>query len=557
MAEICLLSNQSSSLYASSKASGGADKSSYIYDMKQSSVNKFTEKFIKTTINNAQFGGTCNCSIASFGVLRQMVLHTQISYKLNTAQAPVFARGLFAELIDQVSIKNSSREIQVLYGDCIKNLVYNLGNERGKKWKILGKDNLPCGDVNALSDSMTASSGNVRYQGLVKTTTTGAGVFHTLDVYTILPFSMFEGFGSSSQSKNLFNTRFLEKLSLEVKYNPRIKAMTASANVGGAGGFDIEPTISKCELIQAFDIIQDKELQAIESANYSLSQPLAMVLGNWNKTRSTFLTTSASTDAEPSKFEIQLFNTDLAHSILIVCRKINTIAHYHKLGTALNLKTCDSNNGNETCEALAGFTRGAGTLLTAERAVARGQFVAQHATLDAIVGFQGGNPASKYTGKDCIPHNSAHAGYASLADGQGCSRQGADYQKLSSIEITSAGRSIYKADTHEEALYLTNTEMKGSCWFDDDNGKVGEDADLQDQNGASPYNMYLIPFGDDETTDSIRGMLSMKNLNSVKVAVEMPNAVAGATYEVCVYIRKYSALSIESNSGRVSVAVST
>lgn len=556
MAEICLLSNQSSSLYASSKASGGADKSSYIYDMKQSSVNKFTEKFIKTTINNAQFGGTCNCSIASFGVLRQMVLHTQISYKLHTAQAPVFAKALFAELIDQVSIKNSSREIQVLYGDCIKNLVYNLGNERGKKWKILGKDNLPCGDVSQLSDSMTTNT-HKRYQGLVKATTTSAGVNHTIDVYTILPFSMFEGFGSSSQSKNLFNTRFLEKLSLEVKYNPRIKALTASANVGGAGGFSVEPTISKCELIQAFDIIQDKELQAIESANYSLSQPLAMVLGNWNKTRSTFLTTSASTDAEPSKFEIQLFNTDLAHSVLIVCRKVNTIAHYHQLGTALNLKTSDVATANEHCDALAGFTRGVGTTLTAVLAGARGAVAgATTAIGNEMVAYQPINRFA-YTGKDCIPHHSTHTGYASLGDGRGCSRQGADYQKLSSIKITSAGRDIYSASTHEEALYLTNTEMKGSCWFDDDNGRVGEDADLQDQNGASPYNMYVIPFGDDDTTDSIRGMLSMKNLNSVKVEVEMPNAVAGATYEVCVYIRKYSALSIESNSGRVSVAVST
>ena len=129
--------------------------------------------------------------------------------------------------------------------------------------------------------------------------------------------------------------------------------------------------------------------------------------------------------------------------------------------------------------------------------------------------------------------------------------------KLDTITITSAGRELYKSSSHEESLFITNTNMRGSCWFDDEHYKIGEPADLQDFNGCSAYNMYLIPFGDDDHTDAIRGMLSLKNLNSIKVALTLKNAVQLGQYQVDVFIRKYSAISIESNSGRVQVAVSS
>ena len=108
--------------------------------------------------------------------------------------------------------------------------------------------------------------------------------------------------------------------------------MTASAGINAATGFTSEPTIAS-ELICAFDVIQDKELAEIEAANYSLSQPLALVLGNWNKTRSTFV---ASAPGEQD-FEVQLFNTDLAHSLLITCKKVNTDAQLQNLGKFINI----------------------------------------------------------------------------------------------------------------------------------------------------------------------------------------------------------------------------
>lgn len=566
MAEIALLSNQSSSLYASSKSSGGSDTSSYIYDMKQSGINKFTERFIRTPLNNPAFGQNIQCEIPAFGILRQMVLKTTINYKLHSAQTPVIAKALFAELIDQVSLKNSSRELQVIYGDCLKYLVYNLGSEKSKKWKILGQDDLFLADVNAITTTTANAAARPVNVGVVGTSAGGDG--HSIDIYTILPFSMFPDFGSDKHTpfKNLLNTRFCERLSIDVKYNARKKVMSASAATGATNGaFSEEPTITKSELICSFDVIQDKELAAIEAANYSLSQPLALVLGNWNKTRSTF---TAAGDGDQD-FEVQLFNTDLAHSILITCKKVNDETQLHRLGQGINLQSVNSvvTATNEQQVAFARFTEGYGSAKIGA-AIDDAQLVAGSSENAASYVKAMSNPLP-YTNKHCIAHNETRTittltgspNYTARADalaaGAGVSRQGADHQTISQIILTSAGRELYRADNHLEALYLGNSEMKGCCWFDDHNGMVGEDADLQDRNGCSPYNMYLVKFGDDDNLDAIRGMLSMKNLNSVKLAVKVPNCVVGAKYEVNVYVRKYSAISIEASSGRISTAVST
>jgi len=184
--------------------------------------------------------------------------------------------------------------------------------------------------------------------------------------------------------------------------------------------------------------------------------------------------------------------------------------------------------------------------------------------------------ANNHSGNVVRPHTNLHAiggavqlvspattNINSVALGLGTSRPGQDLCKVDSITITSAGREIYKCETHTEALLLTNTDKRGACWFSNDDYQrtQGEIADLADTMGCSRSNLYVIPFGDDTHTDAIRGCLSMKNLNSVKVEVKCSGLQApvatNARYEVCVYVRKYSALSIESNSGRVSVAVST
>jgi hypothetical protein len=538
--------------------------------MKQSGINKFTERFIRTPLNNAAFGSNAQCEIPAFGILRQMVLKTTITYNIKTtAQTPVIAKALFAELIDQVSLKNSSRELQVIYGDCLKYLVYNLGSEKSKKWKLLGQDDLLLADVNAIAGTNLTSFLPRNNGSVVKT---AADTNHTIDVYTILPFSMFPDFGSDKHTpfKNLLNTRFCERLSIDVKYNPRIKVMTASAGINVATGFTSEPTLTS-ELICSFDVIQDKELAEIEAANYSLSQPLALVLGNWNKTRSTFVASGAAGAVSEQDFEVQLFNTDLAHSILITCKKVNTDAQLQNLGKGINLQSCNSVVTNDAagkfCDDFAQFTDGYGSTIALGRGQVAAAAVVSGAADQATAAFAKAVAQPKpIRNKHCIEVGESRpitnvADYSTAANrlgfGAGVSRQGEDHQTISQIILTSAGRELYRADNHLEALYLGNSEMKGCCWFDDHNGMVGEDADLQDQNGCSPYNMYLVKFGDDDNLDAIRGMLSLKNLNSVKLQVKVPNCVIGGTYEVNVYVRKYSAISIEASSGRISTAVST
>ena len=233
MAEIVLNSNESSSLFSSSKAAAGADSSAYTYSTMQSGVNKFTEHFIRSPINNASFGGgSASVNIPQFGILREMVVHTKIKYRIKTtAQVPVVAKALFAQLIDQVSLKNSSRELQVIYGDTIRHAVYSLGDEKSKKWKLLGQDDLMMTDVNGMLNTQLASYNPRKNRQAVGF---AADTDYVIDVYSVLPFSMFPGFGSNEDTpfKNLLNTRFIETLKLDLKYSDRIKVLkNTNANV--------------------------------------------------------------------------------------------------------------------------------------------------------------------------------------------------------------------------------------------------------------------------------------------------------------------------------------
>ena len=105
---------------------------------------------------------------------------------------------------------------------------------------------------------------------------------------------------------------------------------------------------------------------------------------------------------------------------------------------------------------------------------------------------------------------------------------------------------------------MGNSMLTGGQWYSNAEGHVSELADLNNQNGCSPYNMYEIVFGDHSTnTDAIRGCLSMKNLNSLQLEFEINDLVPNANYEINVFVKKYSAISISASDGRVSTAVST
>jgi len=574
MAEIVLNSNESSSLFSSSKAAAGADASSYTYSTMQSGVNKFTEHFIRSPINNAKFGGgSASVNIPQFGILREMVVHTKIKYQIKgTDQVPLVAKALFAQLFDQISLKNSSRELQVIYGDTIRHSVYSLGDEQSRKWKLLGQDDLVATDVNGMLNTQLASYNPRKNRPVVKFT---KDVDHEIDVYTVLPFSMFPGFGSNKDTpfKNLLNCRFIESLKLDLKYADRIKVLNASAANDAATGFLSEPTISLSELICKFDIISNPELRQIEAANYAISSPLAMILGNYSKVTSSFVPTSST--AAPS---VQLFDTSLAHSILITVKKVSDATQYINLNKAVNIKTCNiaasevDNIATNMCGLGAQFTEGYGSTISANKHTLNSIIAAgtdkieeaSSAALCKVFGFP-----FPLTNKHCIPHdctlvanaNEAGIDYSiatGIATGAGTSRPGEDLQTVSTIKLSSAGRVLYETKNELESLLMGNSMLSGGQWYSGSEGHVGERADLNNQNGCSPYNMYEIVFGDHSTnTDAIRGCVSMKNLNSLTLDLTLKDLAPAATYEVNVYVKKYSAISISASDGRVSTAVST
>ena len=447
MSEIALLSNQSSSLYASSVAGSSADQSEYVYDMDRSSVNKFKSRMTRVRVNNPAFGSQVSVEIPSFGILTKMVLRTRITFATQgnhgAQDGADLAKSIHAMIIDRVSLMNSSREIQTLYGDCIQYLVYNMPKDEKEKWLAVGADDPADG-------SMVQTTG-------VTVPFTNAAQNPSVDIYTLLPFSCFHEGGSGTPYKSCFNTRFIEKLNCTIKF----------ADVGGAGGLaSAEGTngftgstidANHCELLCDFDVLEQKSLNKVEESNYSLSQPLAQVMSNWalTKRQHTF-------GANETKMNLNLFNTQLAHSIVIVVDKKNELVH-----------------GN------------------------------------------GANGWQKYgTGR--------HA-------------------PLKGIKLSSAGRVLYEATTVQECSYIGSTDNGlGNCWGHYNAGAPGADK------------FYVIPFGNLlRDTSAIKGCCALKNLNSLELEVDIVGAAANQEYELKAYCRFYQATATQSNTGRISISLSS
>jgi len=502
-----------------------------------------------------------------------MVIHTVIKYNISTAaQTPVVAKALFAQIIDQVSLKNSSREIQVIYGDTIRHSVYSLGDERSKKWRLLGQDDLFISDVNGMNNT---TAGAYRARGLNRVVGTAVGE-HTIDVYTVLPFSMFPGFGSNEDTpfKNLLNTRFIETLKLDIKYADRIKVLNASAANGASTGFAVEPTISSAELICKFDIISNPELKQIEAANYAISSPLAMVLGNYSRVTSSFVATA--TTAKP---KVQLFDTSLAHSILVTVKKVSNKTQYMGLNQAVNIPSCNiaAANGDaiatNVCGANAQFTEGYGqTIATEKHDLATVLTTGANSAANAAKILRAFGGPMPYTNKHCIPNDFAvnlvvandginldlRQTDAGKAAGLGTSRPGDDLMSVQGLKLTSAGRTLYETKNDLESLLMGNSMLDGGKWYSSIAGHCGELSDMNNVNGCSRFNIYEIVFGDHSTNlDAIRGCLSMKNLNSLELVLDLKDLLADSTYEISVYVKKYAAISISASDGRLSTSVST
>jgi hypothetical protein len=422
--------------------------------MDRSSVNKFKSRMTRVKINNPAFGSQVSVEIPSFGILTKMVLRTRITLNSigggddSTTAAADVAKAIGAMMIDRVSLMNSSREIQTLYGDCIQYLIYNMPADEKKKW------------LAAMGDDAEANTNT----GLVNTV--GATIDYgqaqanrSIDIYTLLPFSCFHEGGAGTPYKSCFNTRFIEKLNCTIKF----------ADVGAAGGlvsnhaqngFSGVVTLDThhCELLCDFDVLEQKSLNKVEESNYSLSQPLAQVMSNWALTKGS----SGTLAGGNTKMNLNLFNTQLAHSIVIVVDR-----------------------------------------------------------------------------KDALVHGNGADGWQKYGTGR--------HAPLKGIKLSSAGRVLYEATTVQECSYIGSTDNGlGNCWGHYNAGAPGADK------------IYVIPFGNLlRDTSAIKGCCALKNLNSLELEVDIAGAANGQDYELKAYCRFYQATATQSNTGRISISLSS
>ena len=105
MSETVHLSNKSSGLLQASRNSAGANMSQYTYSMSKPSVNKFIDKWQKTTFQGADWGREVTASIPPYGLVKSMMVKFNISF---TPQSVVSStNGMLAPLPQKMLTRNS------------------------------------------------------------------------------------------------------------------------------------------------------------------------------------------------------------------------------------------------------------------------------------------------------------------------------------------------------------------------------------------------------------------------------------------------------------------
>lgn len=530
MAEICINALKQSSLYASSIQGQGADSSEYVYDLPRSTVNYFKDRHVRVKINQTDPNSTFSVEIPAFGVLRGMTLHTTFTWTQATPAGGasgtdivgalvVPSRDLYANICKRFSLMNSSREIQNLPSDILKLRVKQMPADERARWELAGYANVAVGkniyhipnDGDTVTFSAGASGGYVGEFPAISygTVTLAANAMvsnvYTLDVYTPILFSCFEKGLSGSAAKNCFNTRFLERLSVQGEINGIHEMLQASTAVA----LGVVPSISKMELLCDFDVIETRDLDKIEQANYSLDTPLSIIQGNVASTEKSYTASAGSNSVTMS-----LFNTQLAHSLVVTVRPKRSSTRALAVSNSINLGTSTILNAQGPSAAGAGVTDFNGVAATASRA-----FRAQQ--------------------------HSVHA--------DDNSRIGADYKKIKSFKLEVAGRVIYEAKTYAELMFLT---AESNHWREELGGRlsIGECNDAADCNAS---NILVIPFAEKEKMlNHLSGSLAMKGLNSCQLTLTF-DSINTTEYIVQAHVCYCQALSVESNSGRIAISVST
>ena len=118
---------------------------------------------------------------------------------------------------------------------------------------------------------------------------------------------------------------------------------------------------------------------------------------------------------------------------------------------------------------------------------------------------------------------------------------------LKGIKLSSAGRVLFEALSAQECAFIGSTDNSlGNCWTKRNVGEPGSDK------------IYVIPFGNLlRDTSAIKGCVALKNLNSLELEVDIIGAANGHDYELKAYCRFYQATATQSNTGRISISLSS
>tara|TARA_S200002703_G_scaffold160091_1_gene176938 strand:+ start:11196 stop:12653 length:1458 start_codon:yes stop_codon:yes gene_type:complete len=321
MSDIAILSAENSSLMNSAlQGSGGANNDALVYTMEAPLPNHFRSRDNKSQILGAAMGGNSyQVEVPAYGNWKSAYLRWNVDWTPGTDNCTsAVAANMGCAMIKRVSVLSNSRTLFSLTGQQIHYLIQSEKDAQKRAgWKRASRDNVK---QNCRSSTAgTAGVGCPPRFGAAPNGNTGfiatdAETAVTIDVYTPLPFSMFNSL------KTMLPTDFCEKLIIEIETNDHWRVVS-----GGSGGntdLAVDFNVNSCYLCSEFLVINNDDKRKIQEKNYSLGgSPLAMLLTDWKTTSKQVAGVATRTTAT-----LNVFFTELMAGMLIYVEPNRTSA---------------------------------------------------------------------------------------------------------------------------------------------------------------------------------------------------------------------------------------
>tara|TARA_R110002012_G_scaffold249584_2_gene427172 strand:+ start:147 stop:1619 length:1473 start_codon:yes stop_codon:yes gene_type:complete len=469
----------------------GKDLGPYIYAMKKAGGNVFSDRNVEVRVEGASPGGTTSVNIPSWGVLRDATLKVKCKFTNNATNA---------------TTPNIARNLHgiVLKKCVLKNSSKEIETLHGHS--ILFKtQNHPdrrrlelAGQSNLILSKTSAQTGKI-----VATANTD----NEFEVYIPLLFSTFEHpYGCQDSRTNGVDFRFVEQCSFEFQFAQDWEIAHGGTASGSTNQTLKTPvTFTDCKLYLDYDILADEDMKTVQSQNYSMSEAQSLLNGNEIQTIATVASSGSDLDAT-----MTLYNTQLANAMVIMVYKERNKADAEALcdvintGASLGITPSGTYDADEVLQLI-------------QRPWQAHQHVEEATTCTA--------------------------------------RHGADFVEIDYLEISTSGRTIFKAESLGELMYLSGRKNRGpnssSKW-------CGEGTEIQGRKGLSDNNIYVIPFTNFSFQDQLSGgSLSLKSLNSIQVRVKCNECKSNANYNVEVLTLYNQITQVSASSGRIVKSISS